>query len=358
MMKPLRLNNARAWRTYLGGSLIRKIQTGVTTPDDHFPEDWIMSIVEARNPGRENIPNEGLSRLEEGDKPLLKDFILSNPAKLLGHDFIKKNGVSLGVLIKVIDSAERLTVQVHPDKEQASKLFHSPYGKTECWHILGTRIINGEEPCIFLGFKPEITRELWKFLFDNQDISGMLSCLHRFPVHYGETIFIEGGVPHAIGCGCLLVEIQEPTDYTIRIERTTPSGFKIDDQQCHQGLGFERMFDCFHYESYSEQETKARWFVPAKRLDNCTTSLIGYDKTNMFALNSVSIPKGYNYKLQFPNYFSGLYVLEGEGEMICNGFSQNLSPSNEFFVPACCPSVQLYARKKLKLLHFFGPNCE
>lgn len=138
----------------------------------------------------------------------------------------------------------------------------------------------------------------------------------------------------------------------------TPSGFKIDDQQCHQGLGFERMFDCFHYESYSEQETKARWFVPAKRLDNCTTSLIGYDKTNMFALNSVSIPKGYNYKLQFPNYFSGLYVLEGEGEMICNGFSQNLSPSNEFFVPACCPSVQLYARKKLKLLHFFGPNCE
>jgi mannose-6-phosphate isomerase len=40
---------------------------------------------------------------------------------------------------------------------------------------------------------------------------------------------VEGGVPHAIGSGCFLVEIQEPTDLTLRVERTTPRGNGVPD---------------------------------------------------------------------------------------------------------------------------------
>ena len=56
---------------------------------------------------------------------------------------------TLGVLTKLIDSAERLTLQVHPDKPTALRLFQSQYGKTECWHILSGHPVNGEEPCIY-----------------------------------------------------------------------------------------------------------------------------------------------------------------------------------------------------------------
>ena len=76
--------------------------------------------------------------------------------------------------------------------------------------------LNGEKPCIYLGFKRGVTRERWKELFDKQDLDGMLDSLERFDVKAGDTILIEGGMPHAIGAGCFLVEIQEPTDFTIR----------------------------------------------------------------------------------------------------------------------------------------------
>ena len=171
-----------------------------------------------------------------GTDVTLKSVLESDTEGYLGKGAAQP---TLGVLTKLIDSAERLTLQVHPDKPTALRLFRSQYGKTECWHILSGHPVNGEEPCIYYGFQPDMTRARWEALFHAQDIPGMLAGMQKYPVHPGDTILIEGGMPHAIGAGCFLVEIQEPTDYTIRVERTTPSGFAVADSMCHQGLGFE-----------------------------------------------------------------------------------------------------------------------
>lgn len=166
-------------------------------------------------------------------------------------------GGQLGVLVKALDSSERLTIQVHPDRRAAQKLFQSAFGKTEAWYILGGRVINGEDPYILYGFKPGMTREKWEQLFWDQDIEGMLQSLNKIKVEPGQVFIVEGGMPHAIGSGCFLLEIQEPTDYTIRVERMTPSGREIAEFMCHQGIGFDRMFDCFHYDVYTEEEVAA-----------------------------------------------------------------------------------------------------
>lgn len=353
--KPILLDNARAWRTYLGGSLLRRLQFNLISADDHFPEEWIMSIVEARNPGREAIAHEGLSRVGS-DGPYLKELILEHPVEMLGKEHVSLYGSSLGVLVKLIDAAERLTIQVHPDRLQAQQLFHSQYGKTECWHILGTRTIAGEEPVVYLGFKPGITKSIWQGLFENQDIPGMLSCLHRFIVHPGDTILIQGGVPHAIGAGCFLTEIQEPTDLTIRVERTTPSGLSIDDRQCHQGLGFERMFDCFHYDGLSEKETHSRWFIPEGQISPHVTKLIGTPHTNMFSLDMITIGPGEEMKFPDASFFSGLYILRGEGILKHAGKSLCMSTSNQFFLPAVCGGFHINATTSMSLLHVGGPT--
>ena len=96
---------------------------------------------------------------------------------------------------------------MHPDRPTALRLFQSQYGKTECWHILSGHPVNGEEPCIYYGFQPDMTRARWEALFHAQDIPGMLAGMQKYPVHPGDTILIEGGMPHAIGAGCFLVEI-------------------------------------------------------------------------------------------------------------------------------------------------------
>ncbi|MBR3439605.1 MAG: class I mannose-6-phosphate isomerase, partial [Clostridia bacterium] len=219
--KPVKLEYNRVWRLYFGGKLLDEFR-GDSGSDGNFPEDWLASVVTANNPDRENKPeNEGLSKAENGE--YLRDIIESAPEMYLGKEHIEKHGCNFGVLTKFLDSAERLPAQVHPDKNAARNLFHSEFGKTEAWYILGGREINGEKPYILLGFKEDVTKERLKNLFDKQDIPAMSALMNKIPVNTGDVFLIEGGTPHAIGPGCFLIEIQEPTDYTISLESVTHS---------------------------------------------------------------------------------------------------------------------------------------
>ena len=349
-LQPIRLQATRAWRTYLGGSMISALH-GEAGEDGHFPEEWLMSTVCARNAGREHI-TEGITRIA-GTGETLAQRIALNPEAMLGQAHLQRFGTSPGVLVKLLDAAERLTLQVHPTRDTAKVLFNSPFGKTECWHILNCRTIDGAEPCIYLGFRESITREHWEHVFATQDIPAMLDCLHRIPVQTGDTFIIRGGVPHCIGAGCFLAEIQEPTDYTVRTERTTPSGLQVADFMCHQGLGFTRMFDCFHYGGLSLADTLTAYrLVPQEEvLPGCRIRHIIYPAvTDMFAMDMVTVTG----TSQFcERSFYGIYVLEGEGTL--NG--QPIRKCDHFFIPAACRDVEVTANgQPLTFLRCFGPE--
>ena len=182
----------------------------------------------------------------------------------------------------------------------------------------------------------------------------MLNCLHRIPVRKGDTFIIRGGVPHGIGAGCFLVEIQEPTDYTVRTERTTPSGLQVADSMCHQGLGFEKMFDCFNYQGASLEETLALYRVEPKEetRNGCTVQHIIYPEvTDMFALDLVTVTG----ETKLPaGPFSGIYVLEGSGQLE----GQTLSLCDHFLLPAACGELTITADAgaPLTFLRFYGPQ--
>lgn len=357
----IKLDSPRAWRTYIGGRKLDQIHGIDSSNDSHFPEEWIMSMTVARNTGREEFKDEGMSHLVDYSNLAFKDLILSDPSYYLGDSFYSKYGSTTGVLVKLIDASERLTVQVHPTKEKARLLFNSNYGKTECWYVLDDKEVNRIKPCIYIGFKKGITKEIWKDLFDKQDIQGMLSWMHKIPVKKGETILIKGGLPHAIGQYCFLVEIQEPTDYTIRIERTTPAGFKISDFMCHQGIGFDRMFDCFNYIGMSEQEIRDNYFVkPIEKYNdknNSITTLIGYETTDLFKLDRIDVQNEIN--IESSSSFGGIYVLEGEGTIINANSTFEIKKGNQFFLPCKLGNWKIInknSNKKLTVLYFKGPK--
>lgn len=104
---------------------------------------------------------------------------------------------------------------MHPTPDFSRKHFGTDYGKTECWHILKTD--TDADAAVYIGFREGITREKWAELFQKQDIDGMQNSLHRFPICTGDTIIVRAGTPHAIGAGIFLMEIQEPTDYIMRV---------------------------------------------------------------------------------------------------------------------------------------------
>ena len=354
---PIRLESERAWRTYLGGRLIDELQGKTPAEDTHFPEDWIISVVRAINQGREDI-EEGVNRLSKeaidvlrrnGDIPAavdnLADLIAAEPEAMLGRAHVAKWGAKTAVLCKVIDAAERLGVQCHPDKEKAMEFFSSPFGKTESWHIIGGREVNGEKPYVYMGFKPGITEAKWRDTFERQDIPAMLGMLHRIEVKPGDTFLIEGGMPHAIGAGCLLVEVQEPTDYTFKTEKVTLQGLHLADKTCHYGIGFDNMFKCFHFEGYDEQETRRLRMVPPKVLEDAAdytlTEIIGYGSTPCFSLERLDV-RG-TCRREIAGEFEGLYVISGRGTIGSAAGESALRGGAQFFVPACCTGYTLAA---------------
>ncbi len=352
--RPFKLMPNRVSRTYIGGKLIDELKRKSNPKDSKKPEEWIGSLVKARN-AKKSCENEGLSFVKiRSDKILLKSLISSNPEFYLGKKHVKKYGIDTALLVKILDSAERLTIQVHPDKEKARAYFDSNFGKTEAWYILGKRQINDERPYILLGFKPGISKKKWRDLYDKQDIDGMINSMHKFEVEPGDVFLVEGGIPHAIGPGCLMIEIQEPTDYTIRVEKSTPSGMEISDGICHQGIGNNKMFECFNYHGYTKDEILSRWKMgnniangkDTKRNEGTTEiKLIDYEDTNCFKMKLYENVTNYRIKALSDPMFSIFIVCSGEGRVSWDGGELPVSRGDSFFLPAGVKEIELEGSK-------------
>lgn len=230
----LELVENRVWRPFSGGKLLDEFMGSCPGADGNYPERWICSATRS-------VDGKGVSRTKDGH--LLTD-LYKEP---------------VDILVKLLDSCSRLMIQVHPDDERAGTYFSSRFGKTECWYILDTRTVDGQEPYVYLGFRENVTRELWEELYRRQDIAGMEACLHRIPVKKGDAFFIPGGLVHAMGCGVFFAEIQQPTDLTLRVERISPDGRVMDDAGLHGGAGEKALFDCFDYTPCTREEVLAKY---------------------------------------------------------------------------------------------------
>lgn len=355
--QPLALDHAGAWRVYLGGSQIRALRGQTGTADDHYPEEWIASTTEAKGAGA--VAGAGLSRpLLQPDTTLL-DLIQAEPEAYLGKAFVAKYGPQPGVLLKLLDAAQRLNVQIHLSREEARKYLGSNYGKAECWHFLKGRSVNGQPPCIYLGLKEHVTKELWRDVFERGNPQEILDCMYCFPAVEGETVFVESGIPHAIGPGCLLMELQEPSDITLRMERITPTGEPLSDELCHMGIGYDAMFDCIRYDHMTEEQTREAFFVKPKLLSDTDAlrhaRILDYDRCPYFAFDRMEVRQSFTSEAE--PAFSGLMVLSGEGTLTWDGGQLALVPGGQYFLPAGIPfSVTAQAGESLVLIRFFGPE--
>lgn len=353
---PLKQISNRVWRTYTGGALIdrwKKVAPGI---DGNLPEEWIMSATAAR--GANRPPGEGLSVIETAEGTIeLTRLIESSPDLFLGSRIARKFGTT-GVLIKMLDSRERLTIQVHPDKTFAREMLGSVFGKTESWYILGGRVISGEKSSIYLGFKKGVTEETWKELFVKQDIHEMLNSLHRFEVKPGDAFMIYGGVPHAIGSGCFLMEVQEPTDYTMRVEKVTPGGLVISNELIHQGIGVEKMLKCFHYDGCSFEEAERKWkIIPEVISDSdefTLKSIFNKTHTDCFALSELDLHGEISISGNGDYFIAVIY--SGEGRIVAGELETSYSQGDEIFFPAAIRSVRFKSSEPSRIMLCYPPG--
>lgn len=141
----------------------------------------------------------------------LGELAAQEGAALLGERPLRQTGRRFPLLIKLLDCAQWLSLQVHPNDEQAARL-EGPglFGKTEAWHVLeaaaGARLI--------AGMKPEVNAAQLAEAIRGGTITELTQYLE---VHAGDSVFMPPGTIHALGPGLLIYEVQQTSDLTYRV---------------------------------------------------------------------------------------------------------------------------------------------
>ena len=224
-------------RFYAGGEQIAAFR-GLPWQGGNVPEDWVGATTTLF--GETSL---GLSVLPDGR--LLRDVIASDPVGWLGAQHVARFGADTKLLTKLLDAGQRLPVHIHPDATFAADHLHRTHGKTEAWVVLGGGTVH-------LGFKDRLSPDLLGRLVQEQDVRTLLGAMHQLEVSTGDAVLVPAGMPHAIGAGVFLVEVQEPEDLSILLEWRD---FAIDGpRDGHLGLGFDRALRATDLTDYSARE--------------------------------------------------------------------------------------------------------
>jgi mannose-6-phosphate isomerase len=186
-------------REYIWGG--RRLGTELGKPiggGDHYAESW-------------EIVDHGHNQSIVADGPLadrtLHEIVTQHGDTLFGR---QQRRPQFPLLFKYLDCQRVLSVQVHPNDEQAAKLDPPDLGKTEAWVVLAA----DPESKIYAGLKPGVDRKILEAAVANGRCE---ECLHEFEPRRGDCVFIEAGTVHALGAGLLVAEIQQASDTTYRL---------------------------------------------------------------------------------------------------------------------------------------------
>ena len=319
--RPLFFERNRVFRVYRGGRLFHDF-FGDPAEDGNRPEEWVASQVRALNREQES-ETEGLSLLKNTHLTFA-DLLARNKKALLGDT------PKFDILVKLLDSAIRLPIQAHPDRQFSEKYFHSKYGKTEMWLILQTR----PDACIYFGFKDKTDKQTFSRLVEesmtNKD--AMVPYLNRVDVKPGDVYLIPAKTVHAIGAGCLILEVQEPTDFTIQPEYWCDD-YQLNDYEMYLGLGKDVALDCFDYNKYGKEVADAARKSPRTLQDengHLYEQLIGTEDTPCFRVFRHTLTQAETLLTSAPSLF---IVTEGEGTLYGDGYQRRISKGDYFFLP-------------------------
>ncbi len=204
-------------------------------------------------------------------------------------------------LIKLIDSGDNLSVQVHPSDEYALK-YENSYGKTEMWYILDAEKGAG----IYLGFK---NNENLKDISDSLNKGTILDKLNFFEVKKGESYFIESGTIHAIGKGVTLIEIQQNSNLTYRLYDYN----RVDKNGNKRELHIEKALNVINLNKFKKKEF--------------SNNIIGECK--YFSSSRIDFENDYYLKADSKSFISITFI-EGKGMVNDMVFEKY----DSFFIPA------------------------
>ncbi len=263
-------------------------------------------------PGLESVDDAGVK---------LPELIAKYGARFAG----KYAGETFPLLLKFIDAAEALSVQVHPDDEYAGRVENGKLGKTEAWLILDAP----EGSQLVYGIKNGTT--LAELRAACEQGAAVENLLRRVDVKPGDVCFIPAGCVHAIGAGIMLYEIQQSSDVTYRFYDWD----RVDKNGSRRELHIDKALDVTDL-GFTLDPVPAPDAPIVRVLDETYFTLDLMNVSGEQTLPAVC-------------HFGLLTMLEGELDLVWEGGKRTLTRGESLYVPAAAPALQLTGKGRAAL---------
>ncbi|MBO4529907.1 MAG: class I mannose-6-phosphate isomerase [Paludibacteraceae bacterium] len=306
-----------------GGSRLKPFKGLPSNLDDKIGESWEISAV----PGRESVISNGPLKGKT-----LNDLIGTYGDLLLGKTVSSLYGTKFPLLVKFIDAAEDLSIQVHPNDELAQSR-HGCFGKTEMWYVMDAV----PDAKLYCGFKTPISKyEYQKRIEDNS----ICDVLQEYSVSKGDVFFIPAGRVHAICGGSLVAEVQQSSDVTYRIYDYGRLDLNGEPRVLHTDLAVDAI-------NYAVSDTNKTYYEKKLNKPVCVA------ECQFFTVKLLDINRGFHRKLYKYDSFIIYMCLQGnctievlssrgyEGEGKPEVTKISLTVGNSCLIPASVADVMI-----------------
>lgn len=295
-----------------GGQKLKSI-LNKNSDSPNVGESWELSDVE----GDTSIVCNGSLKGQS-----LKQLLANYKEDLVGLQNYRIFQNKFPLLIKFIDAKEDLSIQLHPNDELAAKR-HNSFGKTEMWYVFQA----DKDSNLIVGFNQEMTPE--KYLKHLKDKT-LTQILNFDKVKEGDTYFVEVGRVHAIGAGVMVAEIQQTSDITYRVYDWDRVDVDGNERELHNDLAI----DAFDF------DMPDNFRVTYDKTPNHSNEMVScpYFTTNYLKVNQ-SLKKENNH-----GSFIIYMCVDGEAEIITDGFAENIKKGETILLPAVIENYEISSK--------------
>lgn len=313
-MYPLKFENLYFDKVW-GARGLEKIRKNL--PEGKIGESWDVSC----HP-------HGMSVISNGEFKgmTLQKLIDKSAEKVIGKSISKDR---FPLLIKLLNTSDKLSVQVHPNDEYAKEK-ENELGKTEVWYVVdaeaGAKLIVGTNGC---------TKEQFRDAIANGNPEEYMNIIE---VKKGDTYLIKSGLVHSIGGGLLIAEIQQNSDTT----------YRVYDYNRGRELHIEKALDVIDFA------------LEGKKSEGLKLEKKGYSKTYLclndkFTLELYDINQNMKEKSDLDRFYIFTCV-DGEGEIEYKDGAETIRKGESILIPACLGEYSISGN--IKVLKSYVPDVE
>lgn len=294
-----------------GGNKIGRLKGLVDIPEN-VGESWELTGV----PGHESVVVNG-----EYSGMSIKTLLEKFGSELVGRDVFLRYGTRFPIMVKFIDAAKDLSIQVHPNDDFARQQ-HNCLGKTELWYVMHS----DNEAVLYSGFMHKVTADDFKQQIETGTV---VEHLNRFHPRKGDVFYLPAGRIHSIGAGNFIVEIQQSSDVTYRVydfDRIDKDGKK---RELHTDLAMQSI-DFGEYDDYKcHLEMDCEGIAEIKRCDKFVSMFVRLEHPMQMAVKAAGS-------------FKILICLSGKMMITSNnGAKETLAQCETVLLPYAMDSVRM-----------------